>query len=159
MEGLTPDFSVNVQGVKGFCPAGEAYAKQQIAAGTIPVLSCEGPCIRGEIARQAAHLIGREPGFARACQGEAVAVPRSAMAKWIRESERVLVLDGCFLHCQGRLMRRLLRPDQLVELDALPLYRKYTDLFDIDSVPEPERLAAARDVAEKVLERVTRNAT
>jgi hypothetical protein len=71
----------------------------------------------------------------------------------------VLVLDGCFLHCQGRLMRRLLRPDQLVELDALPLYRKYTDLFDIDSVPEPERLAAARDVAEKVLERVRGNAT
>ena len=152
-------FTIEVDDTTGLCPVGERYATQQLRDGTTPVLSCEGPCIRGEIARQAAHLIGREPGFARACQGEAVAVPRSAMAKWIRESERVLVLDGCFLHCQGRLMRRLLRPDQLVELDALPLYRKYTDLFDIDSVPEPERLAAARDVAEKVLERVRGSAT
>jgi len=159
MNATNDSFTIEVENATGLCPVGERYASQQLRDGTTPVLSCEGPCIRGEIARQAAHLIGREPGFARACQGEAVAVPRSAMAKWIRESERVLVLDGCFLHCQGRLMRRLLRPDQLVELDALPLYGKYTDLFDIDSVPEPERLAVARDVAAKVLERVSGNAT
>jgi hypothetical protein len=47
----TPDFSLAVDGVKGLCPAGEAYAEQNIAAKRIPVLSCEGPCIRGEIAR------------------------------------------------------------------------------------------------------------
>lgn len=46
MEDYTPDFSVAVQGVKGFCPAGEAYAKRNISEGKIPVLSCEGPCIR-----------------------------------------------------------------------------------------------------------------
>ena len=40
--------------VKGWCPAGEAYAKQQLAAKSIPVLSCEGPCIRGEIGRASA---------------------------------------------------------------------------------------------------------
>ena len=53
MEDYTPDFSVAVQGVKGFCPAGEGYAKRNISEGKIPVLSCEGPCIRGEIARLA----------------------------------------------------------------------------------------------------------
>ena len=58
MEGHTPDFSLDVQGVKGFCPAGEAYAKQQMAARKIPVLACEGPCIRGEIARLAGHRAG-----------------------------------------------------------------------------------------------------
>jgi hypothetical protein len=49
MEDYTPDFSVAVQGVKGFCPAGEVYAKRNISEKKIPVLSCEGPCIRGEL--------------------------------------------------------------------------------------------------------------
>ena len=151
MKNDTPVFTVEVEAVAGLCPAGERYAEQQRRAGTVPVLSCEGPCIRGEIARQAAHLIGKQPGFARACQGEAVAVPDSAMAHWVHEAGQVLVLDGCFLHCQGRLMRRMLKPGQLLELDALPMYRKYNDLFEIDSVPEAERMEVARQVAQRVL--------
>jgi hypothetical protein len=60
MEDYTPDFSVAVQGVKGFCPAGEVYAKRNISEKKVPVLSCEGPCIRGEIARLAANLVAAE---------------------------------------------------------------------------------------------------
>ena len=41
MDAYTADFSLEVQEVKGFCPAGETYAKQQIALKSIPVLSCE----------------------------------------------------------------------------------------------------------------------
>lgn len=144
-------FGIEVAKTTGMCPAGERYATQQLREGRIPVLSCEGPCIRGEIARQAANRIGRRRPFSRACQGEAVTVPDSAMARWVREAEQVVVLDGCFLRCQARVMRRLLRPDQLVEIDALPLYRKYSDLFEIDSVPEAERNAVAEQVAEQVL--------
>ena len=51
MSASTPDFSIKVSGVKGLCPAGEVHAKQLIAEKRIPVLSCEGPRIRGEIAR------------------------------------------------------------------------------------------------------------
>jgi len=144
-------FQIEVDRTKGLCPAGERYAKQQIREGSIPILSCEGPCIRGEIARQAANRIGKQAPFARACQGEAVAVPDSSMARWVREAEHVVVLDGCFLRCQARMMRRMLRPGQLVEIDALPLYRKYVDLFEIDSVAEAERNAEAEDVARQVL--------
>lgn len=146
-----PTFEVEVEETKGLCPAGERYAEQQLHTGRIPVLSCEGPCIRGEIARQAAHLIGKQPSFARACQGEAVAVPHSAMARWAREAPQVLVLDGCFLHCQARLMRRMIAPGRLVEVDALLYYHKYVDLFEIDSVPEAERKAVAQRVAHRVL--------
>jgi hypothetical protein len=53
----TPDFSLEVEHIKGSCPAGESYANEQIAKKTIPVLSCEGPCIRGELARLAANLV------------------------------------------------------------------------------------------------------
>lgn len=150
-----PTFQVEVEHTSGLCPAGERYAEQQLREGRIPVLSCEGPCIRGEIARQAANRIGKQSPFARACQGEAVAVPDSAMARWVREAKQVVVLDGCFLRCQARMMRRLLRPDQLVEIDALPLYRKYVDQFEIDSVPETERSAVAEEVAWSVVAKLT----
>jgi uncharacterized metal-binding protein len=142
---------IEVEQTAGLCPTGEKYAKHQIEEQRIPILSCEGPCIRGEIARQAANRIGKQPPFSRACQGEALTVPQSAMARWVRQANQVVVLDGCFLRCQARMMRRMLRPDQLVEIDALPLYGKYVDRFDIDSVPEAERNAVAEEVARSVL--------
>ncbi len=36
----SPAFSLNVDGVKGVCPAGEKHAEMNIAEGKIPVLSC-----------------------------------------------------------------------------------------------------------------------
>jgi hypothetical protein len=87
MDTQTTDFSLEVQGVKGFCPAGEVYAKQQIEKRTIPVLSCEGPCIRGDIARLAANYVAHDmPSFARACHAETFFVPHSSMARWVKEA-------------------------------------------------------------------------
>jgi uncharacterized metal-binding protein len=147
-------FQIDVEGTNQLCPAGEQYAAQQMRDGTIPVLCCEGPCIRGEIARQAAHRVAKHAPFARACQGEAMTVPKSGMARWVDGAAKVVVIDGCFLRCQARQMRSMLRPDQLIEIDALPLYKKYTELFAIDDVPEAERIAAAEQVAERVLEQL-----
>ena len=144
-------FDLQIEGTPLRCPVGDRYAAEQIRQGRVPVLSCEGPCIRGEIARQAAHRVARHEPFARACQGEAVTVPESEMGRWVREAQRVVVLDGCYLRCQARMMRRILGPDQLVEIDALALHRKFSDRFDIDDVPEAERTVVAEQVAELVL--------
>jgi hypothetical protein len=48
-------------------------------------------------------------------------------------------------------MKNLISDDKLVEFDALSVYRKYTDIFEIDDVPEEERQIAAEEVAEFVL--------
>ena len=152
MNAYTPDFSLAVEGVKGFCPAGEVYAKQNIADRKIPVLSCEGPCIRGEIARLAANLVAQEvPSFARACHAETFVVPHSAMARWVKEADRSIMIDGCFLKCHGRILKKLIGEDKMVQIDALPLYRKYTDVFLMDDIPEEERKATARQVADKII--------
>lgn len=152
MQGYTPDFRVDVEGVKGFCPAGEAYAKEQIAAGRFPVLSCEGACIRGEIARLAANLVAQDdPSLARACHAETFFVPHSAMTEWVKNAEKVIMIDGCFLKCHGRVLNELVPEEKVVHIDALPLYRKYTDLFRIDAVPEEERKATAREVADRII--------
>ena len=148
----TPDFSLDVQAVKGLCPVGETYAKEQIAARTTPVLTCEGPCIRGEIARLAGNLVAKEvPSLARACHGETFFVPHSAMASWVKGADKVVMIDGCFLKCHGRVLRNLVAEEKIVQIDALPLYKKYTDLFDMDDVPEEERKAVARQVADKII--------
>lgn len=120
--------------------------------GKIPVLSCEGACIRGEIARQAAKMVAQRDPYRRVCHGELFAVPHSAIAEWVRKAPKVIVIDGCFLRCHGRIMNGLIDEDRLVEFDALSYYRKYTDLFDNDSVPAEERDETARAVADWVLE-------
>ena len=152
MEAYTPDFSRAVQAVKGYCPVGERYAKEQMAKKSIPVLACEGACIRGEIARLAGNLVARElPGLARACHAETFFVPHSSMASWVKEAEKVLMLDGCFLKCHGRVLNNLVAEAKIVHVDVLPFYRKYNDIFSADDVPEEERKAVARAVADKII--------
>ena len=152
MEAYTPDFTVNVQGVKGFCPAGEKYAKQQLAARTIPVLSCEGPCIRGEIARLAANMVAQDDSrFARACHAETFFVPHSSMASWVKRADRTVMIDGCFLKCHGRILKTLIPEEKVIHIDALPLHKKYNDVFLMDDVPEAERKAVARQVADQII--------
>ncbi len=155
MEGRTPDFSLDVQAVTGFCPAGEGYAKRQIAARRLPVLSCEGPCVRGEIARRAANLVAKEvPNLARACHGETFFVPHSAMASWVKGADKTIIIDGCFLKCHGRALKGLVGEEKLVQIDALPLHKKYGDLLSMDDVPEEELRAVARQVADKIIARL-----
>lgn len=152
MSNYTADFSLAVKGVKGSCPAGEAYAKQNLEAKKIPVLSCEGPCIRGEIARLAANLVAQElPSCARACHAETFFVPHSSMARWIKEADKSIMIDGCFLKCNGRVLQGLVGEERMIHIDALPLYNKYTDVFLMDEVPEEERKAVARQVADKII--------
>ncbi len=147
----TDRFSIEVEDTKNRCPIGETIGERNIAEGKTPVLSCEGACIRGEIARLAANMVAKEEPFARACHGELLSVPDSAMAKWVKNASKVVLIDGCFLRCHGRIIENLIGKEKLVQFDALSVYKKYTDVFDIDDVPEEERQQAARQVAESVL--------
>lgn len=145
-------YTLEFQATQQLCPTGEVYAKRQIAEKRIPVLACEGPCIRGEIARLAANLVAREvPTLARACHGETFFVPDSSIARWVKEADRTVMIDGCFLQCHGRALNRLVGEEKIVHIDALPLYMKYTDVFSMDDVPEDERKAVARAVADKII--------
>lgn len=158
MNAYTPDFSLDVQGVKGLCPAGETFAKEQIAKKTVPVLSCEGPCIRGDIARLAANVVAHEvPRLARACHAETFFVPHSSMAAWVKGAEKTVMIDGCFLQCHGRVLKGLVGEGKMIQIDALPFYRKYTDIFLMDDVPEDERKAVARQVADKIIAKLEHN--
>jgi hypothetical protein len=117
----------------------------------IPVLSCEGPCVRGDIARRSANFVAQEEPFGRACFPETFFVPHSSMARWVKESDQVVMIDGCFLKCIGRILNNQVDQEKIIHFDALSLYKKYTDLFDMDDVPETERIDTARQVADQIL--------
>ena len=156
MKGHTPDFSLEVQGVTGVCPAGEVYAKQQIEKKTIPILSCEGPCIRGEIARLAANYVAQAvPSVARACHAETFVVPHSSMARWVKAADKTIMIDGCFLKCHSRVLDNLVDPETVRTIDVLPIHRKYSEVFLMDDVPEEERKGTAREVADKLIQMLT----
>ena len=144
-------FTLKVTGIEKVCAAGEEFGRKCQKEGKIPVFSCEGGCIKGEIARQAANLVAKDEGYARACHGELFTVPHADLAKWVREADRVVVIDGCSLFCHGRIAQNIIGNDQLVVVDALSIHRKYADLMDVDDVPEEGRKQAARKVADKVL--------
>jgi len=144
-------FTIKVEDTKNRCPIGETVGENNIAEDKIPVLSCEGACIRGEIARLAANMVAKEEPFARACHGELLSVPDSAMARWVTNTKKVVLIDGCFLRCHGRIIEQLIGKEKLCQFDALSVYKKYTDVFNIDDVPQEERTATARRVADSVL--------
>ncbi len=147
-------FALTVDDTKAVCAIGEKAGKRSIDEKKIPVISCEGACIRGEIARLAAHLVAKEEPYRRSCHGEMFTAPHSAIAQWMREAQKVVVIDGCFMKCHGRVLRNLVDDEKLLQFDALSIYKTYTDLMSIDDVPEEERKATAREVADRILDRL-----
>ena len=154
MSRSTPDFSIKVSEITGLCPAGEAYAKQNIAEKKTPVLSCEGPCIRGEIARLGANIVTEEASYARCCYAEAFLVPHSSMTAWLKGAEKVVMIDGCFLSCLGRVLENVIDKEKIIHIDALPLHKEYSDTFLYTDVPEEKCNELARKVADKILEKL-----
>ena len=96
-------------------------------------------------------MVAKEEPYSRGCHGEMFTAPRSAMAEWAKKANKVVVIDGCFMHCHGRIMKNLIGEENLLQFDALSVYKKYTNLMDIDDVPEAERKEVAQQVAGKVL--------
>lgn len=151
MQKVSVDFTLRVDGVKGICPAAEAWAEQKILQKQVPVLACESACIRGDIARRAANLVARQQPFGRACCAEVALVPHSMMARWVREADHVVMVNGCFLKCVGRVLNNLVDQGKIIHIDALQYYSKFTDVFYMEDVPEAERIETARQVADQIL--------
>ncbi len=51
----------------------------------------------------------------------------------------------------GKGSEELYRRGEIIHIDALPLHRKYGDVFLYTKVPETERQEVAGQVAEKIL--------
>jgi uncharacterized metal-binding protein len=63
-------------------------------------------------------MVAKVEPYWRGCHGELFAVPDSAMYKWTRESDQVVVIDGCFLRCHGRIVENIVDEEHLIQFDA-----------------------------------------
>lgn len=130
----------------------ESEAARNIAGKKIPVFTCEGPCVRGKIARLAADLVAQAlPSCARAWHGESAHAPDSTLARWIAAAGKVVVIDGCFLKCDTGMLDALAGEDKLVHIVAFPLDHHYSHAFLYD-VSDREIEVAARELADRILE-------
>ncbi len=142
---------VRIEKTKCVCPMCEDYAGAQ-SRKPVAVICCEGACLRGEVARRAANLLCHSLApekTARICLGGAF-TKDTGQRGLVRNSPRVIALEGCFINCASRMMQGVLpelKPETVV---ADRLYVFDRNLFGIDEMPAAEIEAHARAVAEKV---------
>lgn len=151
------DFEVvKIEKTKNVCPMCEDFAKEQIENKTpIAVLSCEGACLRGEIARQAANIICFKLSpekTSRICLGGAF-TKNTGQRNLVRNAPKVLALEGCFIKCSSRMMKGVidkLNPEIII-VDTLCNFNK--KLFAINDLSEEKIKELAIDAANKIVEK------
>ena len=98
--------TVQIEKTTNVCPMCENYAKSQ-ASKQVVVMSCEGGCLRGEVARRAANVLTFELApekTARLCLGGAF-TKDTGQRDLVRNASRVVAIEGCFIECATRMMK------------------------------------------------------
>lgn len=145
--------AIAIEKARNTCPSCENYAMEK-ASKPIAVMCCEGGCLRGEIARQAANLICHKIATdktVRICLGGAF-TKDTGQRSLVRNAKELIALEGCFIECASRMMKgvipdlnpRIIITDGLIDFDR--------NLFGIDEMSEEETKALAMTIAQKVVE-------
>jgi hypothetical protein len=66
------------------------------------------------------------------------------MTAWVKTGGKVLVIDGCFMSCPGKVLKNLIDKEKIINAGENPLYREYSDFFLYTDVPEGGRIELAR---------------
>lgn len=142
---------VNIEKIKNVCPMCEDYARQQ-SEKPIVVMSCEGACLRGEISRRAANLICHSflpEKTVRLCLGGAF-TKDGGQRNLVRNAERVIALEGCFIKCASRMMKGVVAEAEPEIIITDKLFDFDTNLFGIDEMSEEDLKANSFEVAKKI---------
>lgn len=143
--------TLTIEKTKNSCRLCEDYAASQ-ASKPVAVMSCEGACLRGEVARRAANILCYELApekTARICLGGAF-TKDTGQRNLVRNAPRVVALEGCLIDCASRMMRGAIPGLEAEVIEADKLYEFDRNLFGIDEMSEEEMTSHARTVAESV---------
>jgi uncharacterized metal-binding protein len=142
---------VRIEKTKNSCRLCEDYADRQKSK-PVAVMSCEGACLRGEVARRAANILCHSLApekTVRICLGSAFTKDTGQRAL-VRHAQRLIALEGCFINCSSRMMNGAidgLTPEVIV---ADRLYDFDRKMFGIEEMPAEQIEAHARAVARKI---------
>lgn len=140
------------------CPLGERYARRHLT--TPPktaVLSCEGACLRGEVARRAANVVTHELAperTVRICHGGLLEPAGGGMRALVEHADHVLMLDGCAMACGERLLRAAIPGIQPTIIVTDQLFEFDRNAFALEEMSDHDIAAHARTVAGRVLARL-----
>jgi uncharacterized metal-binding protein len=144
---------VRIEKAKNNCPLCDDYAERQKAK-PVAVMCCEGACLRGEVARQAANILCHSLApekTVRICLGGAF-TKDTGQRNLVRTAQRVIALEGCFVNCSSRMMNGViegLAPEVII---ADRLYDFDRKLFGVEEMSPEEIRAHALTVAQKIAE-------
>lgn len=102
------------------------------------IMSCDGGCIKGEVARVAANIIAyrlRSDSTSRLCLGKAVTAKNTKLRDSIAQAPKVISIEGCPLTCGVNMLRGNLPDIAVTVVDASQLYcydeKVYKNVFDL----------------------------
>lgn len=142
---------VRIEKTRNGCRLCEDYAERHKSK-PVAVITCEGACLRGEVARQAANILCHSLApekTVRVCLGGAFTKDTGQRAL-VRNAPRVIALEGCFINCSSRMMNGAidgLDPEVIV---ADRLYEFDRKMFGIEEMPPDEIRAHAQAVAQRI---------
>ncbi len=143
--------TVKIEKTTKACALCEDYTRKQ-ASKPVVVMSCEGGCLRGEIARRAANLLCSELArekTARLCLGAAF-TKDSGQRALARNAPRLVAIEGCFLECGTRMMKGVIPGVKAEVVIADKLYDFDRDLFAMEDMPEAAIKEHAMEVAKAI---------
>ena len=144
---------VRIETTRNSCRLCEDYAERQKSK-PVAVMSCEGACLRGEVARRAANILCHSLApekTVRICLGSAFTKDTGQRAL-VRKAPRVIALEGCFVNCSSRMMNGAVDGLNPEVVNADRLYDFDRRLFGIEEMPSEQIEAHARAVARKIAE-------
>ncbi len=147
--------TVQIEKTSNVCPMCENYAKDQ-ASKPVAIMSCEGACLRGEVARRAANIICHSLApekTVRICLGGAF-TKDTGQRHLVRKAKRIIALEGCFINCSSRMMKGVIRELEPEIIIADQLYDFDRSLFGINEMSEDEIKIHSQEVAKKIVERL-----
>lgn len=130
----------------------EYVKKHTTIPAKIPVVACEGSCLRGEVARQAANIITYKllsQKTVRICLPGIVTT--GGQAELLQRADKTLILEGCALKCGYRLLKAAVPSMEATTIIADEMYDFDRSLYGVDEIDEEKIKTYAYQVAEKVV--------
>ncbi|MFP5212337.1 MAG: putative zinc-binding protein [Acidobacteriota bacterium] len=140
-----------IEKTQNSCKLCEDYTKRQKSK-PVAVMCCEGACLRGEVARQAANILCHNLApekTVRICLGGAF-TKDTGQRSLVREAGRLIALEGCLLNCSSRMMGGVIEGLSPEVVIADRLYTLDREVFGIDEMTPGEIHAHALAVAQKL---------
>jgi uncharacterized metal-binding protein len=157
------DFEVvKIEKTKAVCAQCEKATESKADTGVpIAVISCEGACLRGEVSRRVANNICfkeiPEKTF-RVCLGGAFTKDTN-QRKLVRNSQKVIALEGCSIMCASRMMKGVLPNVAFQPILVNQHYKIDNNLFAINDLSDEVTDKLAEAATKSILDILYNSAT